>query len=317
MRKIYISLTTILFNSILFGQDWKTIPVPAALDNGLTWKLQSLSDDFNYEYSSNKPKDSFSKKWKDGHLDNWKGYGLTEWSSERTTVSDGNLALTTKRVPKSIKLAQGCITSNGKILFPVFIEAKVKISNSLLGSNIQLLASDKTQEINLVQAYGADIEKNNWYSKRLHLSHKIYSEDRLKVYKQNDPEAWFLKEGDQAWSNDWARIGLYWKDPYTLQYYVNGKLVRTVEGQNAIDPSNYSNKYGLNKPMKIIINTKDQTTRTNKGLIPSDNDLKNRDDNTYRVDWIRIYKPTIAATKETSLNGSNNNYNTIEQIKTL
>lgn len=43
--------------------------------------------------------------------------------------------------------------------------------------------------------------------------------------------------------------------------------------------------------MDIIINMEDQSWRAISGLSPTNKELMNKDNNTFLVDWIRIYKP--------------------------
>lgn len=81
------------------------------------------------------------------------------------------------------------------------------------------------------------------------------------------------------------------KDPFNLEYYVDGKMVRRVSGKNIIDPNDFTNGTGLSKEMDIIINMEDQSWRAISGLSPTNEELNNKDNNTFLVDWIRIYKP--------------------------
>ena len=75
---------------------------------------------------------------------------------------------------------------------------------------------------------------------------------------------------------------------FTLEYYVDGELVRTISGKDIIDPNNYTGGTGLVKDMDIIINMEDQSWRAVKGLSPTDEELKNVEDHTFLVDWIRV-----------------------------
>jgi len=76
-----------------------------------------------------------------------------------------------------------------------------------------------------------------------------------------------------------------------LEYYVDGKMVRRVSGKNIIDPNDFTKGTGLSKEMDIIINMEDQSWRAISGLSPTNKELMNKDNNTFLVDWIRIYKP--------------------------
>ena len=100
----------------------------------------------------------------------------------------------------------------------------------------------------------------------------------------------FYTNNVTVWRNDFHRIGVYWKDPWNLEYYVDGVKVRTRSGVSQIDPNNYTNGTGLSKEMDVIINTEDQTWRASQGLTPTTAELANEDNHTFKVDWIRIYK---------------------------
>lgn len=76
-----------------------------------------------------------------------------------------------------------------------------------------------------------------------------------------------------------------------MEYYVDGKMVRRVSGKNIIDPNDFTKGTGLSKEMDIIINMEDQSWRAISGLSPTNKELMNKDNNTFLVDWIRIYKP--------------------------
>ncbi|WP_050813322.1 family 16 glycosylhydrolase [Aquimarina agarivorans] len=184
----------------------------------------------------------------------------------------------------------GCITSNIRVKYPVFIETKVKVSNSTLSSAVWLLSPDDTQEIDIIEAYGSNTDKNRWYSERIHLSHHMFERRPFKDYQPTDDESWFAQNG-KIWNQEWVRVGLYWKDPFTLKYYIDGELVRVVKGKDMIDPMNYAENKGIHKEMDIIINAEEQTWRTAQGLTPTKKQLKMEENNTFLVDWIRIYKP--------------------------
>ena len=64
-----------------------------------------------------------------------------------------------------------------------------------------------------------------------------------------------------------------------------------VSGKNIIDPNDFTKGTGLSKEMDIIINMEDQSWRAISGLSPTNKELMNKDNNTFLVDWIRIYKP--------------------------
>ncbi len=285
-------ISLFLINNISFSQDWNNIDIPAKLDEGYKWELHSQSDDFNYETQGNYKNLTFKNKWVDTFHNPWKGPGLTEWDENFSEISDGYLKIKAGQKKGSKKINTGCITSKVKVKYPVFIETKVKISNSSLSCAVWMLSSDDTQEIDIIEAYGSDDQNNEWYSKRIHLSHHMFKRSPFEDYQPTDDESWYFSNGT-TWHEQWVRVGVYWKDPYTLEYYIDGEMVRVVKGIDIIDPNNYSEGKGIYKEMDIIINAEDQTWRASNGLTPTKKDLKDIKKNTFLVDWLRIYKPVM------------------------
>ena len=114
--------------------------------------------------------------------------------------------------------------------------------------------------------------------------------EELQDWQPSD-EGSFYTDGSTVWSDGYHRIGVYWKDPWNLEYYVDGEMVRTRSGKNQIDPNDFTNGTGLNKPMDIIINMEDQNWNAYKGRTPTNEEIKNEEDHTFKVDWVRVYKP--------------------------
>ncbi|RPD99100.1 glycosyl hydrolase family protein [Aureibaculum marinum] len=279
-------------NNPLPAETWITIPVPANPGNGMKWKFQAnLSDNFEYEAPSDDKGDIFFDKWDDWYHNSWTGPAPTEWSRTHSEVTDGKLLIKASRPEGTSKTNTGIITSKKRVQYPVYIEARVKIMNSVLANGFWLLSPDDTQEIDIVEAYGSDRWTNEWFSpKRVHLSHHVFIRDPFQDWQPSD-EGSFYTDGSTIWRDDFHRFGVYWKDPWNLEYYVDGKLVRTRSGMSEIDPLNYAEGTGLHKEMDIIINAEDQTWRAEQGLTPTDAELENVDNNTFKIDWIRVFKP--------------------------
>ncbi|WP_010179387.1 LamG domain-containing protein [Aquimarina agarilytica] len=292
MNKTITFTLLFLINNLLFSQDWKNIDVPVKLDEGYKWKLHPQSDDFNYQALGNSKNLTFKNRWVDSFHNPWKGPGLTEWNENFSEISDGYLKIKAGQKKGSKKINTGCITSKVRIKYPVFVESKVKISNSSLSCAVWMLSPDDTQEIDIIEAYGSDNQNNEWYSKRIHLSHHMFKRSPFEDYQPTDDDSWYFSNGT-TWHEKWVRVGIYWKDPFTLEYYIDGEKVRVVEGMDVIDPNNYSETKGIYKEMDIIINAEDQTWRASNGLTPSKKELKDIEKNTFLVDWIRIYKPVM------------------------
>lgn len=310
----------------LYAQDWSGISVPADAGTGHEWKLvEEASDDFNYEAPADNKGDEFNSKWIDFYHNTWTGPGLTVWDREHILVTDGLLQIPASRHGTN-KIHTGCMTGKTRVQWPVFVEAKVKISNSVLASDVWLLSPDDTQEIDICEAYGATYSAGtgtdqSWFAERIHLSNHVFIRSPFQDYQPRDSEGvygtWYKENGRGAWKNHWIRIGVYWRDPWHLEYYIDGLLVRTVDQYsysyldpagnllsynttfNVIDKYDYTNGTGLNKEMDIIINVEDQDWRSNQNLTPTDAELENVDNHTFKVDWIRVYKPAVASSIST------------------
>lgn len=303
---------------------WKTIPVPANSGDGKKWEFQEdISDDFEYEFAGENSLSEFgSGKWTNFYHNTWNGPGPTIWRHENVTVSDGNLRVLTTREDGETKSYSGsngtltdkatrlgCVTSTKRVIYPVFVEARVKVANAFFASDIWMLSPDDTQEIDILETYGAQNPRNEqqWFSERFHISHHVFIRDPFLDYQPKDESTWQKIDGYPYTSSDWVRIGVYWKSPTDLEYYLNGELIKVMDDldnvgtKDGIDPLGYtsasappntSDRTGLSKEMDIIINTEVQNWNAEAGRMPTDEEIANSpEDHTLKVDWIRIFKP--------------------------
>ena len=274
--------------SIKTSFDWDGIEVPVAAGNGKSWKLEPVSDDFSYKaLPTQKPKE-FTQRWKDQFINPWTGPGLTEWNPGHAYVTNGHLGIEANRKKGTNRVYAGVISSKDSFQYPLFVEAKVKISGLVLASNVWMLSPDSTQEIDVVEAYGSDRAGQEWVAQRLHLSHHVFIRKPFQDYQPVDEGSWYFNGTN--WRDDFHRIGVYWRDPWHLEYYVDGKLVRTVSGKEKIDPKGFTDGSGLNKPMHLIVNVEDQNWRSDEKITPTDQELADPDKSIMWVDWIRVYK---------------------------
>lgn len=288
-----------IFGAIIPGisQDWKGLGIPADPGVGFRWELQdAVSDDFNYDAPADNKGDTFNTRWTDFYHNAWTGPGLTVWDREHSLVKDGLLQIPASRLEGTNKVSTGCITSAQTVIYPAYIEANVKIANSTLASDVWMLSPDDTQEIDICEAYGTSYSEGTgtsqtWFADRIHISHHVFIRSPFQDYQPTDAGTWYYN--GTLWRLAYHRCGVYWKDPWNLEYYIDGNLVRTVSGESIIDPLNYTGGTGLNKAMDIIINMEDQDWRSDQGLTPTDSELEKTDDHTFKVDWIRVYKPVI------------------------
>lgn len=270
------------------SNDWDNVEIPAPPSDGHKWSLEPVSDDFRYTAQPDKKPDAFTKRWKDAFINKWTGPGLTEWHPHHSYVKDGYLGIHANRKPDSNRVYTGVISSKETFSYPLFVEAKVKINGLVLASNVWMLSADSTQEIDVVEAYGSKRADQEWMARRLHLSHHVFIRKPFQDYQPEDEGSWY--HNGTIWRNDFHRIGVHWKDPWNLDYYVDGKLVRSVSGKKIIDPKGFTNGTGLNKPMHLIINVEDQNWRSDDKITPTDEELADTSKSIMWVDWIRVYK---------------------------
>lgn len=270
-------------------KEWDIYPVPADPGKGYTWQLLPLSDDFNYTAEATDKGPEFTAKWKDTYHNSWQGPGLTQWRRDHSWVKNGHLVIAASRKPGTRKVYAGIITSRERVIYPLYVETRARLSNLVLSSGVWMLSPDDTQEIDIVEAYGSDRPDQKWYAERIHLSHHVFIRAPFQDYQPKDPGSWYYN--GTVWREEFHRYGVYWQDPWHLEYYIDGQLVRTVSGQDIIDPYNFTKGTGLNKAMDVIIDAEDQDWRSDEGLTPTDEELADDSKRFFYIDWIRFYKP--------------------------
>ncbi|GAA4820833.1 carbohydrate-binding protein [Algivirga pacifica] len=241
-------LLVILFYSIgwlttAFAQEWSGIPIAPDAGNGKQWELQTVpSDDFNYTFNETTQRTNFgSNKWYNFYHNQWDGPGTTYWQHNHVSVDGDNLVLRSSRNPSTAKMGvpgvnAGCITSNTKVKYPVFVEASVSVADIALASDVWLLSPDDTQEIDIIECYGGAGSGNEFFSQFIHLSHHSFIRNPFTDYQPRDYNSWWAKDGVSSWgtycwnngSRKYVRIGVNWISPTHFEYYIDGELVRVL-----------------------------------------------------------------------------------------
>ncbi|MEM6550628.1 MAG: family 16 glycosylhydrolase [Planctomycetota bacterium] len=271
--------------------------MPADAGASHIWALQEdVSDDFDYSAPPGNKGPQFYSKWDDWYHNHWGGPGLTEWDRGHVWVEDGKLQFRASRVPGSDKVHLGCVSSKHRVKWPVYIEARAKVPNSVLACAVWTLSPDDTQEIDLLEAWGGSYSENadkdqSWFAERVHVSHHVFIRKPFTDYQPKDDSTYAVSPPGELWRDDFHRYGVYWRDPWHLEYYIDGELVRTTSGKDVIDPHDFTNGTGIDQEADIIIDMEDHDWRSAQGITPTDAELSREQDHNFQVDWIRVYKP--------------------------
>ena len=284
----FADTTTAQMPSKKESKDWRNIPIPAAAGDDMEWSLHPVSDDFRYKSKADKKHKKFHKRWIDMYINPWRGPGDTYFNEQNSTTRDGMLVLHASPAGDGHKINAGMISSKETVTYPLYLEARAKPSNLTLANGIWMLSADSTEEIDAMEAYGSDRPEQGWFDQRMHISHHVFVRKPFQDYQPTDPGSWVYNNGE-SWRDDFHTYGVHWKDPWTLDYYIDGKLVRTVAGKDMIDPKGYTKDTGLSKPMHILLDMEHQDWRDVK---PTAEELADPDRTEFLIDWIRVYTPT-------------------------
>ncbi len=278
---------------IIQAQDWKNLPVPANPGQGYKWELQdNYSDDFNYKGKNAK----FKKNWKDAYFHNWTGPGLTQWQSNHSDVSNGNLVISASRHGAN-RVNCGVVTSKTKVIYPIYMEARIKASNLELSSNFWMLSEDDKREIDVLEVYGG--ARDVWFAQRMSTNFHVFERGAgNRILSDYNDQNHITLPNNEPWRNKFHTFGVYWKSPSEIYFYIDGK--QTKDGsweQSDMFDKDYTkrtmdkNRFKMDRPVFMIIDTEDHSWRSEQGIVATDADLKNPNKNKMLVDWVRTYKP--------------------------
>nr|AYA70425.1 beta-agarase [uncultured bacterium] len=249
--------------------DWDNIAIPADAGSGKKWELQSnVSDDFNYTFNATNSKSNFGNgKWYNFNHNKWDGPGTTYWKYNHVSVDGSDLVLKASRyesnnqpnpqypfpgawelphkmvaegIPVEKGVNAGCVTSNNRVTFPVFVESSISVANIALASCFWLLSPDDTEEIDIIENYGGV----DYWKQFTHISHHSFVRSPFHDYQPKDWESWWPDPrvnstngwGSWCWNNGnrrYLRMGVFWVSPEHFEYYIDGNLVRVMY-ENAI-----------------------------------------------------------------------------------
>ncbi|MEW4923911.1 carbohydrate-binding protein [Algibacter sp. 2305UL17-15] len=241
-KKYVLQIGLFLTSIVMVAQDWSGIAVPANAGSGKTWELQAnVSDDFNYNFNAtNSQVDFGNNKWYNFYHNSWDGPGYTYWKHNNVAVNGSDLVINVGHTSENSKggsygVASGCITSNNKVIYPVFVESAVSVANISLASCFWLLSPDDTEEIDILENYG-DV---SGFKHLTHISHHSFVRNPFTDYQPRDVNSWYPDSrvspsygwGDWCYNNGnrrYMRMGVNWIGPKHFEYYIDGELVRVM-----------------------------------------------------------------------------------------
>ncbi len=305
----------LLIMSITLGvnaQDWTGIAIPASLPSGMVWELNPISDSFNYESTGANRPEEFTSRWNDLYINNFSGPSNTSFNKDHSWTTNGALNIHAALDNQFSIIYTGCISSKAQITYPMYMEARVKQSNCMLANNIWMISGDETEELDMLESYPNSQIGQEWFDERIHLSHHVFIRTPFTDYQPRDEEevfgTWYHEKDKTSWRGEWFNIGVYWVNPYHVEYYINGNKVRTIKKNehnfidpdgnlsehttsfDAIDKYGYTGGTGLSKPQHIIINMEQQSWLSNLNIYPTSDELDDENGkNLFLIDWIRVY----------------------------
>ena len=291
---LLLAATSLVFS--LQAKDWADYDVPADPGFGNTWELiDAFSDDFNYQGKNQQ----FSEKWNDHYHNAWTGPGLTIWSSDHSDVVDGKLVIKAARKPDTDKVHLGVVTSKTPIIYPVYMEAKIKVANQVLSSNFWLLSADDKRELDILEIYGSDRANHHKHSRHANTNYHVFirDEESNEIIRDIGSQQHHFLPNEAPYRDNFHRFGAYWIDPWNVEFYIDGRLVRRLNKTSLKDPENL----GLDREMFMIIDMEDHDWRSSVGHIASDEDLADETRNKMLVDWVRVYVPVKADANQQEL----------------
>ena len=284
MKKLFM----FIFLGCVFTLHAQHLPLPngIAIPKNFRWQLQSdLSDEFNTDGKGI----AFEKQWKDNYMSKWRGPGLTEFTNNHSSVEDGNLVLKVSRKKNTNRVKCGIISSKKTVIFPVYIEARIKPCNQVLSSNLWLLSKDSKRELDMLEIYAGDRPDQKFYARKASHNYHIFIRNAKtnQIEKDLKKPQYYVLPSKEPYRNDFHNFGMFWKSATEMDFYIDGLLVNSLRKEDLEDPD----QLYFDRPMHIIFDIEDHDWRSKKGIVATDQELSNKNKNQMFVDWIRVYKP--------------------------
>ncbi len=253
------------------GFDFDNTDLPSEVQALSDWTvMSSASDDFNY---ANKTNTKFTDTWAERYLPDpgFVGPGQTRWVQRNPSdamdpgvikVNAGNLEIraypgannTLSSEPKKDRFIQcGVVTGKNQVKYPIYMEARIKVSNLENSSNFWMLNACDNEEIDILECYGGAKLRNDqgeviggdekfWsaqMSTNFHIWHRLGNQNEptdnglencgggiltdftYQTFFTTDPASNNFNSTPN-WRDEFHTFGLLWTSPTNLQYFIDG-----------------------------------------------------------------------------------------------
>ena len=253
--------------------------------DGKRWqKVEAMSDEFN-EWDNKK---WFKPLW---------NYGDTpvNMKAKNAGVSDGNLWIkaTLDETNATRWFETSRVQSRGKIIYPVYVESRIKASNISAYNTFWLNNgnSENRDEIDIIENNANPSYRDpngKWdyanYPWEMHSQYFIVKDSVVERGGDDNPSdnrsdlSAHNTLNNVKWNDAYHVFGAWWKDEHTVQFYLNGEAVNSVTSTQA---------FTLEQNIIWDLWTQDSAW---VGGLPAKNDLLDNNNNTMYIDWVRTWQ---------------------------
>lgn len=272
--------------------------VPPKAPKGYQWVA---NPDYTDEFNGNQLD---GNKWYDHHP-RWRGRPPAKFMRENVSVGGGHLRLTNGMLDEP----QGPFTIGGAAVVSRkvgalygYYECRLKASDISMSSTFWMSNSGHhypgigrvSQELDILETVGG-AKNNPDYARRMnsntHVWHNGSSNGRSAGNKAELP-------GEAH--EDFNVYGCWWENANTVHFYLNDRLVGTVQINTSLIPHPFEHPMHIN----MVTETYDWETP------PTPDEVNDKSRNTTLIDWVRAYtlEPTNGTLAEWKLDKVRNDY---------
>lgn len=256
-------------------------PAPA----GKKWlKIEGLSDEFN--------EDEFNEsKWKNTDPTRWIGRAPGLFKKNTVSIYNGNLQLTADILPtpeiingNTFTHAGSNITSNIAAEVGSYVECRMKANKTFMSSTFWLInvknegegCDQRTTELDIQECVGQITTTVSWaQTTDRHMGSNTHSRNTVCAETPTGSVGGHTEFEGKA-SENYHVYAAWWKSPTEIQFFLDGKKVRTVTPKA---------NFNLKMYLKMVVETYDWNP------VPTDGGMTGTaEDRTTYYDWVRTWK---------------------------